>query len=71
MKVYTHWQKDNFVGTSESDLPGRKMASQLVPPIGNKQPNIILNPQNRGHFQVWQIILDVFGDGGIPGARKT
>jgi hypothetical protein len=47
------------------------MALQLASPIGNEQPNIIPNPQNNRHFQVWSIILDVFGEDGIAVARKT
>jgi hypothetical protein len=78
MKAFAQWQKDNFVGTGQTAVPNLEGVCQvarslrnLYAPIGSEQPDTALNPQSRRHFQVWPIILHVFDEGGIPGARKT
>jgi hypothetical protein len=42
----------------------------LYPPIENEQLNIATNPLSQCHFEIWPMILNVFGEGGIPVARK-
>jgi hypothetical protein len=64
-----HVPEDGLVLLVDAELRD----DQLLEPIAAleeaaRSPRLVMRAS---HFPVWPIILDVFGEGGIPVARKT